>query len=727
MNFFVCMVLSFALGLGGFLGTKGNDFWGQEIKKMYGNERAFQGQIIPGTAKQVFPGCLSFTMEWEATNYKIKVRANKWPQDKRPPLGGTVKVRGKLEPIRGFANPGLPSQELRAKIRNEIGSLIVTSENIKIGPAVKDIWYYGALVSSKMQQILRSSMSAGDSALLSGMVLGEKSHISVDVLRAFSATGLIHLLAVSGTHVALLIGFALSVLRKVGLTAKQSIIPIVLFLLGYVLLCGPRPSILRAVIMGLALLAGKAMDREEDAGAVWSGVLLLLLALRPWWILDVGFQLSFLATGGLLWFFSPLKFLLGKYLPAGMAELLGVSLAAQLLMVPVLVYYFHQLSIISPLANMLIIPLLSLVLTMTMSGLLISLIVPVLGKLFLITAAQLLGGALSMIKLMGNMPLATMAVSKLPDILWVIYYLFLGAAFNFWPFSQLISPTRKKILLCCVLVFSLGIGIKYLRPQPFSTYFLDVGQGDCALVLTPAGESIMVDTGGLAGNFEVGERIILPVLRYLGVKKLDILILSHGHHDHAGGAAFLAEFVPIGKILVPAGDNSRDLEKLEKIIKKRKIVYKIQKNKTFTLKDCIINIIKASEPDLTIPNSNEQSLLVQINHKGKNLLFTGDAPGKTELAALEERPSLSGDVLKISHHGSSTSSEEVFLRAVAPKAAVISVGHKNKFGHPHQEVLARLENLGIPYLRTDFEGAIKVVFDGEKLSCYSYNKQPKYF
>jgi len=718
-----CLIIILSAGF--FSGWQAKTARQKVLKILYKQERTLWGEIVPGTVKLRKHGYLTFTMFWQETSYKIKVILSKWPNNRKVPFYGKVIFKGVVEPANGFANPGLPSQEQKSMATNTLGEVRATAQHSRIGPGRKDAWYYGAILSKRLQKLLTRNMSAQDSALLAGMVLGEKNSIAQDVLKEFSATGIIHLLAVSGTHVALLMGFVLFLLGSLGIKAKGSLLPVGLFLVGYVIICGPRPSILRATFMGLALLAGKAFERQEDTTAVWSGTLLFLLAIRPCWILDIGFQLSFLATGGLLWFYEPIKSLLEKVLPTALSGLLAVSLAAQLPMVPLLVHHFHQLSLISPLANLIVVPLLSLVLTATMSGLLISLGLPLIGKLFLLPATQVLGGALTIIKFLGGLSYGNCSVGSTPNILWLFYYVFLAAVFNFWPLDGFALKRRQYLACCCAGLFVLGAGWNYFAPRPFTVYFLDVGQGDCALVLTPDGHSIMVDTGGLSGDFDTGEKIVLPVLRYLGVRKLDVLILSHGHHDHAGGAATIAKNIPIGKILVPEGKDSRDLEQLWHVLKSQKIVYKIQTNAIFALKKCIICIIKAPDYREELCEGNESSAVVKICQDGKSILFTGDATEEIEMSTLDKQ--IASNVLKLSHHGSRTSSAREFLQKVNPQLTIISAGRKNRFGHPHKEVLARLSALGLPYVRTDLEGAIKVVFDGEKSLCYSYNKQPNYF
>lgn len=252
-----------------------------------------------------------------------------------------------------------------------------------------------------------------------------------------------------------------------------------------------------------------------------------------------------------------------------------------------------------------------------------------------------------------------------------------------------------------------------------------MGQGDSALIITPERKSILIDTGGLKGNFNTGERIVMPVLRYLGIKKLDVLMLSHGHLDHAGGAARLAELIPIDMVLFPLEKPCPEVEALlynTKNKAKQKNMFPGQK---IYLRNCIIEVLDAPYTITKTVSGNETSAIVRISYGTNSIVFTGDATAEAEQRAALKN--INAQVLKVSHHGSTSSSDLEFLQAVNPFVAIISVGSNNTFGHPAPEVLARLKQLKIKTYRTDKLGTVKVAFDGSSYACYSYRYQKKYF
>ena len=217
----------------------------------------------------------------------------------------------------------------------------------------------------------------------------------------------------------------------------------------------------------------------------------------------------------------------------------------------------------------------------------------------------------------------------------------------------------------------------------------------------------------------------MPFLRYLGVNRLDVLALSHGHHDHAGGAARLAQLVPIAEVLLPREEPSEDVEQLLHVVQGRSKIMRVSTGERFMLGKCQIDIIQAPEATEAKSSGNESSAIVRLTVDGQSIVFTGDATEEEELAAAASN--IRADVLKVSHHGSKTSSTTAFLSAVQPSLAVISVGANNHFGHPAPETLANLQNTRAKVLRTDQLGNIKVVFDGSNCAWYSYRYQDKYF
>ena len=281
-------------------------------------------------------------------------------------------------------------------------------------------------------------------------------------------------------------------------------------------------------------------------------------------------------------------------------------------------------------------------------------------------------------------------------------------------------------MVCIFLLINL---VRYLLPQDLTVHFVDVGQGDAALIRTPEGKNILIDTGGLQGDADISRMVLLPYLRYLGVKQIDVLCLSHGDHDHAGGAAGVAARLPVKNVFLGAGaETSADVQALLRVVEHKANVYRLQKGEQWNVGDCKIVVASASAKTSSaskVSETNASSLVLQLFCQGHSLVFTGDADMEMEENAMPLlRPA---DVLKVSHHGSETSSSPHFLAHIRPRCGVISCGKHNRYGHPSQGTLERLAARHIIPLRTDQLGAVKVVFGKDKLRWYSYRYQENQF
>lgn len=723
----------FLFAVGGLVGTVANTTPDNHVSFLANTDVYLQGEIVPGTSKELEDGKISLQLETKSAGKKdkkavqgvIRVSVSKYPKKKPFPQYGTLVVKGKLLPITGFANPGVFNSEKLAKIQNIGGRMSIKASQLQYETAPKPWLSYVVDVSTAMKRSLAKTMDRRDSAVLAGMVLGGYDGIDADIVRSFSTTGIVHILSVSGSHIALLIGVVLAIMNYGKIRRKIAIPAAGLVIIGYAFLCGFSPPVLRSVLMGLAMLLGLRLGKDADRGAILAGVVILMLCYRPLWLLDIGFQLSFLSTAGLIYITPKIRPLLAKKLPTFVADSLAVCLAAQIAVVPLLVYYFHQLSPCSLIANIVVVPLIEIVLIITLGGLVLSFIVPPLGSILLIAASIILWPCLVITDWIAGWGWATITVPKTPVYMAVVYYLAVWTVFKFYPLEDLSAENRKFCGILCLVVLLGQQAVYVFMPQPFTVYFLDVGQGDSALIITPERKSILVDTGGFKGNFNTGERIILPVMRYLGLKKLDVLILSHGHLDHAGGAARLAQLVPIDNVLLPREKPCKEVEALLHNLGSKTNKENMFPGEKISLGNCIIDVVDAPQQIEETGNGNENSAIIKISCGKNSVLFTGDATGEAELRAVNSN--IKAQVLKISHHGSPSSSELEFLQAVSPSTAVISVGSNNTFGHPSGEVLGKLSRLNISTYRTDKLGAVKVVFDGSQHECYSYRYQKEYF
>ena len=438
----------------------------------------------------------------------------------------------------------------------------------------------------------------------------------------------------------------------------------------------------------------------------------LLLCLQPLWLADIGFQLSFGAAAGLLWLLPACQRLLPQALPAPIGEAAAVSLAAQLAVLPLEVYYFHQISLIALVSNIVLVPVLEIAAQMALVGALL----PACGDYLLQLAAWLAAQVLTQARFFAELPYSTVVIGKLPAYCFVIYYvaLFVWADFPWLQFWS--NRERRCILLLHALLLAGTLAYQQCRTLPLACYFLDVGQGDCAVIVTPSQRVAIIDTGGLK-NLSTATRVITPFLRYLGKREADILLLSHYDFDHVGAAADLLRQLRVKKLLLPNEALTEESQRVQQEILAqagRTQAHVVQSGERYTL-DATAELVLVDVPQQAVPG-NEASTLAALHSAQGSVLFTGDMGEERERGLQLQQYT----VLKAGHHGSHYSSSMEFLEQVRPQLTVISCGRGNRYGHPHQETLERLQAIGSSIVRTDELGCIKVVFDAEGIKCYGY-------
>ena len=462
-----------------------------------------------------------------------------------------------------------------------------------------------------------------------------------------------------------------------------------------------------------ALLSGMVLGGSgAERGRLLCLVAALLLCLQPLWLADIGFQLSFGAAAGLLWLLPACQRLLPQALPAPIGEAAAVSLAAQLAVLPLEVYYFQQFSLIALVSNIVLVPVLEIAAQLALVGALL----PVCGEYLLQLAAWLTAQVLTQARFFADLPYSTVVIGKLPAYCLVLYYaaLFVWADFPWLQFWS--NRERRCILLLHALLLAGMLAYQQYRTLPLACYFLDVGQGDCAVIVTPSQRVAIIDTGGLK-NISTATRVITPFLRYLGKREADILLLSHYDFDHVGAAADLLRQLRVKKLLLPNEALTEESKRVQQEILAqagRTQAHVVQGGERYALDDNA-EIVLVDVPQQDVPG-NEASTLAALQSVQGSVLFTGDMGEEREQRLQLQQYT----VLKAGHHGSHYSSSMEFLEQVRPRLTVISCGRGNRYGHPHQETLERLQAIGSAVVRTDELGCIKVVFDAEGIKCYGY-------
>lgn len=610
----------------------------------------------------------------------------------------------------------------------------VAKDTVDLGlaPGLSSLRRAALQVKEKMSAVLRAYLPVREGNLLVGMLFGERRALDPEVENFFARSGVAHLLAVSGLHVGLVAGFFLLFWRRIAGQGWCSFLLSVLFLFLYVFLCGLKPAALRSLLMFILAGAALFLGRRNDLPTALAAAALVTLFYRPLYLFSVGFQLSYTATAGLIFFAPYLQEKIGALLtgwgrPAFIAEkitpLLAVTIAAQIGVLPLTAYYFREISLIALLTNVLILPVMALILGIGLVAALLGLFLPVVGAFFNLANYPLLAYVLFVTSQAGALPFSYCQVYP-PRLLELgLYYaLFVALAAGgkkyFLYFYQCL-PGRVRlfhfliVFLVAALIFTwwgaLGAG-----RRPLEVVFLDVGQGDAIFMQTPRGKNILLDAGGkpvYKGNIaETGHLVVVPFLEHRRIKKLDLVIISHPHEDHYGGLFAVLEKIPV-KMLAINDEIPEEgpYPELLALARDKGISREILGAGDYLTVEPALEIRVLNPPrelwQGTGSNTNNNSLVVHLRYKDAGLLLTGDVETTAVEFLLKQGDLPLYQVLKIPHHGSALASLPSFLDKFPPWAAVISVG-PNSFGHPHADTLAALEERGLQIFRTDWHGAV---------------------
>ncbi len=553
------------------------------------------------------------------------------------------------------------------------------------------------------------------SSLSAALIFGDRNLFDPDVLSAYQKTGIVHLLAISGLHVSLLIAMVFYIGIRLGLTRQFMINFLLMILPIYVILTGASPSVIRSAMMiFLVLLTVKWRARLKlfplDAISL---AFMAYLIYNPLVIFDAGFQLSFSVS---LVIILSAPYILQAY-ERTLTRMLATSLTAQLAALPFLLYHYFEVSLIGIIANMVYIPLFSFV---YLPGLYLLFIVQYLfGK----TPHIIIKVFLTIISLSNHLIdyLAALSFFRFipgrPNWLLLLGYIFiLLAIFYIWE-SKTYPKRKVYLILLSVVMVLFQQGWNWLYPYSEVT-MIDVGQGDSILIHFPHGKgTYLIDTGGTmnyaedkwrerARAFEVGRDVVVPFLKGKGITKIDKLILTHGDMDHIGGTFSILKELEVKQILMPsvAEPSKTELDIMDEAKKKKIPVIKVSEGDRWDSGENEFYILSPEKNFTGERNSGSIAFIAQLG--GVRWFFGGDLDQEGEMRIIKKYPYLKIDVLKAGHHGSKTSSAESFIAQINPKAALISVGEKNRYGHPHSDVLERLRKTNTIIFRTDQQGAI---------------------
>jgi competence protein ComEC len=590
----------------------------------------------------------------------------------------------------------------------------------------KGSWFLASVVYPLRKSIsirLDQFIGGEESKFLKGILIGDRSEIPYEVKDAFVNSGVMHILAVSGLHVGMIILIVFALLTTFRLPEQVRIIVTCSILIFYVFLTGQSPSVVRATVMGIIVLCSMLVERKIDVYNSLALAAIVLLFFDAKQLFQPGFQLSFTAVISIVSLY-PKIFSIQNILPEKtrgnnavkfVIGLVAVSISAAIGTLPFTSYYFGKISIIGLVANLLIVPLTGIVLFLGITTTGFSFISEWFASMYAETTKLTAGILLQSVSIFGNWKYSFIYSNF---TLWSGFLFYFIVAFVF---TLQRTTIRKRIIIFVLIGANIFLfNSIFLKDAPkLKVTFLDVGQGDAIFLEFPDGKNMLVDSGPKTFFRDAGERFIAPFLRREGIEKLDFIVNSHPDHDHLGGIPFLMRNFRIGEI-TDAGllDSTKIFHDYRNLIDSLRLSYKIVKRGELFggFNDGRIYILNpgTSYDSVSPSNLNDQSVVMKIVYDKTSLLLTGDAQSESENMMISRYKNyLHSDIIKCAHHGSMTSSGEEFLKYVNPSVALISVGYKNQFKHPSPEVIRRLRQRGIQIHRTDQEGAVIFESDGK--------------
>lgn len=578
-----------------------------------------------------------------------------------------------------------------------------------------------------LSQTINRNLQPETASVIRALLLGQRQDINRDVLQNFQRTGVVHVLAISGLHVGFIVLIVFGVLSLLRVPSRWRLLILTVFLLFFIILVNFKAPVMRASLMIVLLLAGREMARPQDSLQILGLAAWILLLIQPQQLLMPGFQFSFAAVGGLLLGTPKLKkhtpsfpahwrpaAVLNKYIRIPFLA----SVCAVLATLPLTWYYYGMVQTGAVFINLIIIPYIGLVVMLSIIMLAMSAIpgMPVAGLAWIID--QMVHYMLLAIAHVARIPLIYLQTAQ-PDIYMPLLIFILLIALYFIPHKN----AFKALTLSTVFILLHIATTCCIDDKPLKVTFINVGQGDAALIEFPNGKNMLTDGGDRNFSFDAGSYYVTPFLRYKGISHINYLLGTHPHSDHIGGFISVIQNFNVDTLILNTFIvHSKLYKKLLQTARKHHVIIRHLQSGDRLNADTETRIYILHPTDRFEKGAgsagekiNNSSIVFKLVYGETSFLFTGDAQGLAEKAIDRYGRFLKSDVLKVGHHGSLTSSAFPFLKQVRPKYAVISVGRHNKFHHPGKKTLRRLSRFKADVLRTDRVGALLFESNGQRV------------
>jgi competence protein ComEC len=656
--------------------------------------------------------------------------------------GRTIRAPVRLRRPSRYLNPGVPDLELALARR---GTTLVGS--VKSGALVELVarGHPLAEAAASVRAFVRRAIADGvgrwsprSAAIVTAIVIGDRTGLDGETERQLQEAGTYHVIAISGGNIAILSGLTIVMFRVAGLLGSTAMVTAAAGLTAYGFVVGGGASVARATLMAVVYFAGRAADLRGPPANTLAVAAGFLVAVDPLAVVDPGFLLTFGATASIV---GVAPFVPVRTLPVAVAllvSLLAATAAAEAALLPVTAFFFSRVTFAGLVLNFAAVPLMAVVQVAGMAT------VPA------VVLSSSLGAAVGWLAHAAAEGLVRSAglVAYAPAVGWRVaapgwlalggYYSGLAVAWALWRARERtgsaepppLAWTRRGAAGAAVLalVWMLAEPWTWIRARGdgrLHVTFIDVGQGDAALVRFPRGATLLVDAGGLpeGSTFDVGDRVVAPVLRHAGVRRLSFLAITHGDADHAAGAsAIVREFRPLAVwegIPVPSHQPLNALRTMANHV--RASWANVQAGDAVTVDEVRALVRHPALADWERQEvRNDDSIVLELAWRDVSIVLTGDIGRDVERAIAPSFPRARLRIVKMPHHGSLTSSSRDFVEELAPRVAVASAGRSNPFGHPSAAVLDRYGKVGADVYRTDRDGAVTITTDGRQLEVRTF-------
>lgn len=647
----------------------------------------------------------------------------------RPRLGSRIRVTGQFQNFSQASNPG--QFDLREYYRSlKIAGSLKNAQIITVSEEYRLFREKLYCFRQERKEALYRSLPEKEASVLCAMILGDKSELEQYTKELYTKSGIIHILSISGLHITLIGMGIFRMLRRMGIALVPAAFLGGTVLVLYAVMTGMGVSAQRAAGMFLLRMLAVILGRSYDMLTALGCVFFIMIWRSPEYLGNAGFILSFVSVCGIG---TVLPELADQDCNSGekkgrlwgcLKEKMMPGISVSLTTLPVILYFYHEIPIYSIIVNLLILPFVGILMA---------------AGTVLTVFPRMIPACTAVRWILAGYRWVCEASLKLPGAVWnpgspenwqtAVYYALLAAAvFGVPVFAGRICKRKRglkkylrvKIFFRWILIASAIVVLTFSAGKSFSVTFLDVGQGDC-IVVRSGRNTWLFDCGSSSQN-EVGEYVLLPFLKHQGIKHLDGVFISHPDEDHMNGILELMtlcskEQIVIDKLIlpeIPAGKKNADYEEIYQALsemegKKPETLY-MKKGQSVKEKDTEIYCLHPGETK-QYADENLYSMCLLIRSGGFSMLLTGDVEKEGERQLIRETENLGitdVDVLKVAHHGSGGSTSKELLELITPTAGVISCGKDNPYGHPHPELIERLENCHTKIFQTSECGAVTV-------------------